>query len=93
MRVTLLTRAVLLALALNVLVWIAAAWQPDAHGSWKYVSLLGCFLLGLVIGEWWALIVVFAFGVFHAIPVYLRLLPGYLSTWVRRCGGPSPSPC
>ena len=81
MRVALLSRAVLLALALNILVWIAAAWQPDNNGSWRLVSLGGCVMLGVLIGQWWALIVILAFGVIHAIPVYLGLLPGYLSTW------------
>lgn len=70
-----------LALALNVMAWVAAAAQPDAEGSWRLVSLLGCVLLGFLIGRWWALLVVVAYAVIHAIPVYLRLLPGYLSTW------------
>ena len=42
---------------------------------------LGFFLLGLLIGRWWALLVTCAYGLIHAIPVYLGLLPGYLSTW------------
>jgi hypothetical protein len=45
------------------------------------VSLLGFFLLGMVAGRWWALLVTCAFAVIHAIPVYFGLLPGYLSTW------------
>jgi hypothetical protein len=43
--------------------------------------LLGFFLLGWLIGRWWALVVTCAYGVIHAIPVYLGLMPGYLSTW------------
>ena len=45
------------------------------------MSLLDFFLLGLLIGRWWALVVTCAYGVIHAIPVYRGLLPGYLSTW------------
>lgn len=81
-RVPLFVRVIVLALALNILGWLAAAWGPgDADGSWRLVSLLGSFLLGFVIGRWWALLVAVAYGVIHAIPVYLGLLPGYLSTW------------
>ena len=76
-----LVRAGLLALGLNVLVWVAASWLPGANESWRFASLLGFFVLGLVIGRWWALLVTCAFGVIHAVPVYLGLLPGYLSTW------------
>jgi hypothetical protein len=80
-RVPPLVWAVVLALCLNVLAWVAASWRPDSHGTWTLVSLLGFLLLGLIIGRWWALLVTCAFGVIHAIPVYLGLLPGYLSTW------------
>jgi hypothetical protein len=45
------------------------------------VRLLGFFLLGVLIGRWWALVVTCADGVIPAIPVSLGLLPGYLSTW------------
>ena len=76
-----LVRVVALAVALNVLAWVAAAWRPDAHGSWALVALPGFVLLGFVVGRWWALLVTLAYGVIHAIPVYLGLLPGYLSTW------------
>ena len=38
-------------------------------------------LLGLLIGRWWSLLVTVVYAVIHAIPVYLGLLPGYLSTW------------
>ena len=79
--VPLLVRAVALALGLNVLAWAAASWGPNVPGTWGLVSLLGFFLLGLLIGRWWALLVTCAYGVIHAIPVYLGLLPGYLSTW------------
>ena len=44
------------------------------------VSLLGSFLLGLLIGRWWALGVTGICGVIHAIPVSLALSPGHLST-------------
>jgi hypothetical protein len=77
----LLSRVILFALGLNVLVWIAAAQWPAARDSWRWLSLSGVFLLGFVIGRWWALLVTCAFGVIHAIPVYLGLLPGYLSSW------------
>jgi hypothetical protein len=80
-QVPLLVWAVALALGLNVLAWAAASWRPHDHGTWTLVSVLGFFLLGLVIGRWWALLVTCAYGVLHAIPVYLGLLPGYLSTW------------
>ena len=80
----LIVRAVALALGLNGLAWAAASWRPNDHGTWALVSLLGSFLLGLLIGRWWALVVTCAYGVIHAIPVYLGLLPGYLSTWGKR---------
>jgi hypothetical protein len=80
-RVRLLVGAVALALGLNVLAWSAAFWRPNDHGTWAVVGLLGFFLLGLLIGRWWALLVTSAYGLIHAIPVYLGLLPGYLSTW------------
>lgn len=80
-RVPLLLRIIGLALTLNLLAWVGAAWRPDNNGSWTLVSLFGFFLLGCVIGRWWALLVTCAFGVIHAVPVYLGLLPGYLSTW------------
>jgi hypothetical protein len=80
-RVPLLARVIGLALALNVLAWVAASWRPDAGGGWAVVSLLGVFLLGFIVGRPWALLVTLAYGVIHAAPVYLGLLPGYLSTW------------
>jgi hypothetical protein len=70
-----------IALALNGLAWVAAASQPHAPGNWSLVVLPGFVLLGFAIGRWWALLVTLAYGVIHAIPVYLGLLPGYLSTW------------
>lgn len=72
---------ILLALGLNLVAWIGATLGPGAQASWRYVSLLLVYLVGLVIGRWWALLVTCAFGIIHAIPVYLGLLPGYLSTW------------
>jgi hypothetical protein len=42
---------------------------------------VGACLTGALIGRWWALWVIPAFGLIHAIPVYLGWLPGYLSTW------------
>ena len=80
-RLRLLTRVLFIALLLNVLAWIGASLGPGAQASWRFVSLLGFFLLGLSIGRWWALLVTCAFGVIHAAPVYLGLLPGYLSSW------------
>ena len=71
----------LLALGLNLVAWVGASFGSGAQASWRYVSLLLVFLVGLAIGRWWALLVTCAFGVIHAIPVYLGLLPGYLSTW------------
>ncbi len=76
-RVPLLVLVILLALGLNVLAWVGASLGPGAQASWRLVSLLGFFLLGLAIGRWWALLVTCAFGVIHAVPVYLGLLPGY----------------
>ena len=80
-RVPIIVRAVALAPGLNGLAWAAASWRPDDHGTWALVSLLGSFLLGLLIGRWWALVVTGAYGVIHAIPVSLGRMPGYLSTW------------
>ena len=80
-RVPLLARIIVLAFALNVLAWTAASWFPDRNGIWTLVSLLGFFLLGLIVGRWWALSVTVAFAVIHAAPVYLGVVPGYLSTW------------
>jgi hypothetical protein len=80
-RGSLFLRAILLAMGLNVLAWVAAAWLPDAQEIWKYISLVIFFVVGLAIGRWWALLVTGAFGVIHAVPVYFGLLPGYLSTW------------
>jgi len=80
-RVALFVTIVTLALALNVLAWAAAAWRPSEHGTWAVVGMTSFFLLGAIIGRWWALLVTCAYGVIHAIPVYLGLLPGYLSTW------------
>jgi hypothetical protein len=70
-----------LALGLNALGWVAISLWPDEHGIWKWVVLPGFVLLGFVIGRWWALGVTLAYGVIHAIPVNLGLMPGYLSTW------------
>jgi len=80
-RVRLLIWIVVFALGLNVLTWAGAAWRPDAIRIWPLVSLLGFFLIGLLIGCGWALLVTLAYVFVHAIPVYLGLLPGYLSTW------------
>ena len=80
-RTRLFVRIIVLALALNVLAWAGAAWRLGSHGNWTQVSLAAFFLLGLVAGRWWALLVTCAFAVLHAIPVYFGLLPGYLSTW------------
>lgn len=80
-RLRLVTRVLFIALLLNVVAWVGASLGPGAQASWRFVSLLGFFLLGLAIGQWWALLVTCAFGVIHAIPVHLGLLPGYLSTW------------
>ena len=80
-QIPLSVRVVALGLGLNVLTWCAASWWPDASGTWTWVSLLVFFLLGMAIGRWWALLVTGAFAVMHAVPVYLGLLPGYLSTW------------
>jgi hypothetical protein len=80
-RVPLFITAVALALGLNVFAWIAAYLRPNDHGTWTIVSLLCFYVLGLVIGQWWALLATCAYAVIHAIPVYLGLLPGYLSTW------------
>ena len=79
--VTLLVRAGLIALGLNVVAWVANAWIPNVEESWKYISLGLFFSIGFCIGRWWALLVTGAFGVIHAVPVYFGLLPGYLSTW------------
>ena len=67
----------------NVLAWTGSALWPEAatNGVWRTVSLLSCFLIGAFIGRPWALWVTLAWGLLHAIPVYLGLLPGYLSTW------------
>jgi hypothetical protein len=80
-RDSLLVRVIGLALALNLVAWAGAGWVPDAQAIWPWVSLVGCFVLGFIIGRPWALLVTVAFSVIHAIPVYLGLLPGYLSTW------------
>jgi len=82
-RVRILIWITVLALGFNALAWIGARLWPDAasNGVWTVVSLLGAFLTGALIGRWWALLVMLAFGFIHAIPVYLGLLPGYLSTW------------
>ena len=56
------------------------------------MSWLGFFLLGLLIGRWWALVVTGAYGVIHAIPVYLGLMPGHPLTWGKRFGAPAPWP-
>lgn len=77
----LLVRVIGLALALNVVAWVGASWGPGVQAIWPWVSLAGFFLLGLIIGRPWALLVTIAFGIIHAIPVYWGLLPGYLSTW------------
>lgn len=73
----------LLALGFNVFSWIGVRLWPDTsrNGVWTVVSLLGAFLIGALIGRSWALLVTLAFVVIHAIPVYLKLSPGYLSTW------------
>lgn len=72
-----------LALGFNGLAWAGARLWPDAamNGAWRTISLLGAFLIGALIGRAWALLVTLAWGVVHAIPVYLGWLPGYLSTW------------
>ena len=80
-RIQLLVRVLLIALGFNIVAWVGAASGPAAQSSWKVVSLIGCFVLGLAVGRWWALLVTFAFGLIHAVPVLLGLLPGYLSTW------------
>jgi hypothetical protein len=80
-RVAIAFRAIGLALLLNLIAWLGASWGPGIQKIWPWVSLLGCFFLGLIIGRWWALLVIIAFGVIHAMPVYLGLLPGYLSNW------------
>jgi hypothetical protein len=80
-RVSVFVRAVLIALGLNVLAWIANASIPNVEESWKYISLGLFFTIGFGIGRWWALLVTGAFGVIHAVPVHFGLLPGYLSTW------------
>ena len=80
-RGSIVSRSLLLALARNVLAWLGAAMGPSAQAIWPWVSLVGFFVLGLTIGRWWALLVTAAFGVIHAIPVVLGLLPGYLSSW------------
>ena len=73
----------ILAFGFNALGWIGVRLWPEAatNGVWSVVSLLAAFLIGALIGRSWALLMTLAFGVIHAIPVYLRLLPGYLSTW------------
>jgi hypothetical protein len=70
-----------LALGLNVMAWVGASLQPGIHKTWTLVCLPGFFVLGLVIGRWWALLVTCSFAVIHAVPVYLGWLPGYLSNW------------
>jgi hypothetical protein len=80
-RMPLLFRVFGLALGLNIVAWVGASLRSDAHQIWTLVSLPGFFLLGLLIGRWWALLVTFAFAVIHTVPVYLQWLPGYLSTW------------
>lgn len=80
-RSRLVTRVLLIALILNGLAWLGASLGPAAHAAWRPVSLLTCVGLGFAIGRWWALLVTCAFGAIHAVPVYLGLLPGYLSTW------------
>jgi len=80
-RMPLALRVILLGVMLNVPVWLGASAVPGAVELWKYISLLLFFLMGAVIGHWWALLVTCAFGVIHAVPVYLGWLPGYLSTW------------
>ncbi len=82
-RVRLLSWIIGLALGFNVFAWVGAWLWPDAatNGVWGVVSLLGAFLTGALIGRAWALLVMLAFGLLHAIPVYLGILPGYLSTW------------
>ena len=39
------------------------------------------FLLGLVIGRWWAPLVAVGFYLLHALTVYLGIWPGSISTW------------
>ena len=80
-RSRLAVRVLSVALGLNMIAWIGASLGPGAQASWKWVSLGGGFALGLAIGQWWALLVTIAFGLIHAVPVLLGLLPGYLSTW------------
>jgi hypothetical protein len=80
-RVPLLLKVVALALGLNVLAWVVAFALPNFMLVWTVVSLGGFFLLGFFIGRWWALLVTCAYAVIHAVPVYLGLLPGHLSTW------------
>ena len=80
-KLPLLGLIILIALGLNLVAWVGASFGAGAQASWRYVSLLLVFLVGLVIGRWWALLVTCTFGVIHAIPVYLGWMPGYLSTW------------
>ena len=80
-RVPLLVWIVALALGLNGLAWVGASFGPAAQQIWPFVGLSIFFLLGLLIGRWWSLLVTVVYAVIHAIPVYLGLLPGYLSTW------------
>jgi hypothetical protein len=61
--------------------WPDTAREIAHNGVWSVISLLAAFLTGALIGRSWALLVTVAFVVIHAIPVYLKLLPGYLSTW------------
>src|SRR5262245_56022984 len=79
--IPLLVRVIVLAVALNVMAWIAAACYPDPGGSWALVVLPVFVLLGFIIGRSWALLVTLAYCIIHAIPVSVGLLPGYLSTW------------
>ena len=79
--VPLLVRVVALAFGLNVLGWVAVSLWPNEHENWTRIVLPGFVLLGFVIGRWWALWVTLAYGIIHAIPVYLGLMPGFLSTW------------
>jgi hypothetical protein len=74
-------RVIALALALNVVAWIGASLAPAAQAIWPVASLFAFFVIGIVIGDWRALWVTLAFGVIHAVPVLLGLLPGFLSTW------------
>jgi hypothetical protein len=78
-----LTQIIGLALGFNVIAWIGAWLWPasGSNGVWAAVSLLGAVLTGALIGRWWALLVMVAFVLIHAIPVYFGWLPGYLSTW------------